>query len=165
MLHTWHDIFHNLRSEKREQGWSVALAIQIADAVKLQRKFGLTVTPRVKRISNADKRALSKAERIWIEINAEAQKRIQAVRKDGARQSKKEAHRDNPIELCGRPAWDICYSSTEESEEETDDQYLHLIATSNSHLTPVRASLFGNDDGDDDANDQRQGGLGRYQSC
>jgi predicted transposase YbfD/YdcC len=47
LLHRWHDVFHNLRSEKREPGWSVALGIQIADAVKLHRKFGLTVTPKV----------------------------------------------------------------------------------------------------------------------
>ena len=47
LLHRWHEVFHTLRSEKREEGWEVALSLQTRHAIKLHRKFGLSITPKV----------------------------------------------------------------------------------------------------------------------
>jgi hypothetical protein len=47
LLHCWHEVFHALRSEKREIGWEVSLSLQISKAIKLHRKLGLRISPKV----------------------------------------------------------------------------------------------------------------------
>jgi pyruvate-formate lyase-activating enzyme len=47
LLHCWHEVFHTLRSEKREIGWEVSLSLQISKAIKLHCKLGLRITPKV----------------------------------------------------------------------------------------------------------------------
>jgi hypothetical protein len=83
------------------------------------------------------------------------QKRIQLVRKDGSRQSKKRKNAEvtpSPFrdsELCDRPAWAVCYSSADESDEETDDQFISRLAASSSYFSPEMEAMFGNDGNDD----------------
>jgi hypothetical protein len=96
----------------------------------------------------------------WIEINAEVQKRIQLVRKDGSRQSKKRKHAEvtpSPFrdsELCNPPAWVVYYSSAKESDEETDDQFISSLAASSSYFSPEMEALFGNDGNNDMEGDE-----------
>jgi hypothetical protein len=187
-------VFHTLRSEKREIGWEVSLSLQISKAIKLHRKLGLRITPkvhtmedhalrqaekmdlsffylieefveqnhqtghreeeRVKRIPNADKRATAKAERVWIELNPEVQKCIQAVANHGSRKPynttkkrKLEEISPSPFRgsdlLCGSPSWGDCFSCSSE-EEEDDENFLDRLVSADPDFSPRASS---NNDG------------------
>jgi hypothetical protein len=145
---------HGLEHEK---SMPISFYFTIEEFVEQNHQTGHKYEEQVKRIKNADMRAMVKAERTWIEINPEVRRRIQAVSENGSRRPyKKRKIADatpSPFREEGwpdSPSWEECFSLSSDSgdEQSTIDPMQLFLSPERCHL-----ALDGEENGDDDANE------------